>query len=226
MWRFLCALIIVVLGPCCGLAQLSVARSRLAAAAVGNKAIFAGGLDASGTPVATVDIYDANLGSWSTASLSVARSGRAAVGVGSKVLFAGGADNVTMSNAVDIYDANNGLWTTATLSVARNYLAGAGATGAGKSMFAGGLASTGYSNVVDIYDVNAGTWTTTTLSVARGDQQRRRLCRRPESHDAVSGHRRHLRCFQRHVDDGDAQRSASIPGRRSDLRQVDLCGRL
>ncbi len=80
-------------------AQLSVARSHLAATSVGNLAIFAGGLvyyyptgsvSPSSTESDVVDLYNSATGTWSTARLSVARYNLAATSVGNLAFFAGG----------------------------------------------------------------------------------------------------------------------------------------
>ena len=72
-------------------AQLSVARSYLAATSVGNIAIFAGGFPAGG-PSDAVDLFDITTGLWSTAQLSVVRQGLAATSVGNTAIFAGGIE--------------------------------------------------------------------------------------------------------------------------------------
>ncbi len=76
-------------------AQLSVARSNLAATSVGNVAIFAGGdipsvLMSHYNVSDAVDLYNSASGAWSTARLSVARSNLAATSVGNVAIFAGG----------------------------------------------------------------------------------------------------------------------------------------
>ena len=71
-------------------AQLSVARYLVAAASVGNLALFAGGWIADGDYSAVVDVYNGGTGAWSTAQLSEGREGLAAVSVGNVALFAGG----------------------------------------------------------------------------------------------------------------------------------------
>ena len=150
-------------------AKLSRARYRLAAATIGNKAIFAGGESDSGY-VADVDIYDDATGVWSTASLSAPRSWLAASAVGTKALFAGGEVPLVgydqAINVIDIFDASTNSWSTAKLSTARENLA---ATTVGtKVMFAGGRANKGEdASVVDIYDSASGNWTTAQLSQAR-----------------------------------------------------------
>ena len=74
-------------------AQLSLGRFRLAAASVGNVALFAGGAASGFSPYAVsnvVDVYNGAIGAWSTAQLSLARFGLAAASVGNLALFAGG----------------------------------------------------------------------------------------------------------------------------------------
>ncbi len=147
-------------------ATLSQPRLSLAATAVGSKAFFAGGADASYTTAsATVDIYDVATRQWSTAMLSQARSNLAATSVGSKAFFAGGRTIPSPSNRVDVYNTTTGEWTIMSLSQARSNLA---ATSSGtKAFFAGGYGAGGASNVVDIYDTTTGLWTTASLSEAR-----------------------------------------------------------
>ena len=63
-----------------GTASLSEPRSWLAAATIGDKAMFAGGLNFNNSlSSSTVDIYDAAAGSWTTARLSEPKIGRAHV---------------------------------------------------------------------------------------------------------------------------------------------------
>ncbi len=68
------------------IATLSQARSGLAAASVGSKVLFAGGINITATSN-VVDIYDDRTGLWSTTTLSQARSYLAAAVVGSKVTY-------------------------------------------------------------------------------------------------------------------------------------------
>jgi hypothetical protein len=69
-------------------AQLSLARTQLAATSVGKVAIFAGGADTSGQSN-VVDLYDSGTGRWSTAQLSQQRSLLSATSVGKVAIFAG-----------------------------------------------------------------------------------------------------------------------------------------
>ena len=154
-----------------GSAVLSQGRGSLAAAAAGNKILFAGGAIYNATYDVSdrVDIYDVPSGTWTTAQLSEARNGLAGAAAGNKILFAGGYGHngsfSSGSNTVDIYDVPSGTWTTAQLSEARGSLAGAAA--GNKILFAGGFGDNGISKTVDIYDVPSNTWTTAQLSEAR-----------------------------------------------------------
>ncbi len=155
-------------------ATLSEGRTWLAATTVGNKAIFGGGIISfDGNPFVhsdVVDIYDADTGTWSTASLSEPRGLLGAASVGDRAFFGGGGF-FPPTHRVDIYDpgANPGEeWSTASLSVSRERLV---ATALGdKVFFAGGYtleAIDGPSDVVDIYDASLDTWSTASLSVGR-----------------------------------------------------------
>ncbi len=150
-------------------ATLSEGRWGLAATTVGDKAIFAGGLwdyDISGNPISSdvVDIYDAQTGTWSTASLSQARFLLAGTSVGDKAFFAGGweAPYGWTSDVVDIYDAGTDTWITSRLPQSEYGLV---ATSVGsKALFAGGNI---LGDIVDIYAVDTEQWDTATLSVPR-----------------------------------------------------------
>ncbi|MBS1598594.1 MAG: IPT/TIG domain-containing protein [Bacteroidetes bacterium] len=155
--------------------QLSERRGYLAAAAMGNKIVFAGGLKAASPdalPTATVDIYDVLTDSWQTAQLSEARYNLTATAAGGKIFFAGGQTNSAIINSnyfsstVDIYDVSANTWSVAHLSTKRTMLA---ATAIGnKVLFGGGdEGSVSYSQTVDVYDTDTGTWTTAQLSSKR-----------------------------------------------------------
>lgn len=151
-------------------ATLSQVRSNLAAAALGNKVMFAGGNTnpAGLTNTSRIDIYDVATSQWSIAELSQARSLLAGAALGNKIVFAGGYTSGGLpSSRVDIYDITTGQWSTTELSEARFYMAAAAA--GNKIVFAGGYnaTATGYSNKVDIYDVSTGQWSTATLSESR-----------------------------------------------------------
>ena len=149
--------------PLWSTAQLSQARTELAAASLGSEAFFAGGATSSG-PSSVVDIYNTVSNTWSTANLSQARYDIAATSLGNEVFFAGGISSSGVSNVVDIYNTVSNTWTTAALSQARY---GLSATAVGNDViFASGLNGNADSNVVDIYNTVSNTWTTATLAVA------------------------------------------------------------
>ena len=153
--------------------NLSQWRLGTAAAAAGNKILFAGGIsvdynsDINGI-FSRVDIYDIITQVWTTAELSQARYNIAAVGAGNKIFFAGGmtATGAT-STRVDIYDVATNSWSTAELGEARENIAAA--SSGNKILFAGGESPgpAGVSSRIDIYDVSSNTWSTATLSERR-----------------------------------------------------------
>ena len=156
--------------------ELSVPRDGLAAAAIGNKILFAGGEAHSnqtgGSFSSRVYIYDISTGAWSTAELSEARTELYAAAAGNKILFAGGRNSNSasgQSKVVDIYDVSTGKWSTATLSEDRQGTAMA-AIG-NKILVAGGYSdkSGKYLSSVDVYDVATGTWDKLALDVAKMD---------------------------------------------------------
>lgn len=148
--------------------SLSVARWP-AAAAAGNKVVFAGGVNSYSAGNYTisdaVDIYDVVDHSWKTAKLSEKRAGITAISSGSKIFFAGGYNGVNESGNVDIYDAGSGEWKLAHLSVPRGSMAAA--VVGNKVIFAGGESQGEESKAVDIYDLESQKWSTASLSVAR-----------------------------------------------------------
>ena len=79
-----------------------MARERLAAASVGDFALFGGGWPTS----AVVDAYNTALTRSTPTALSVARYALAATSVGDFALFGGGWDGIATRNTVDAYDRN------------------------------------------------------------------------------------------------------------------------
>ncbi len=159
---------------------LSQARDGMAAANVGDKAIFAGGSTGMTTiehlptniPSNVVDIYVNTTGQWSNPTLSQPRFYIGATTVGNKALFAGGrttnVNSPSVSNLVDIYDNGTGQWSTAALSQARESISAV--TVGNMAIFAGGMSNGGgFSNAVDIYDDSTGLWSTSTLSQTETD---------------------------------------------------------
>jgi hypothetical protein len=96
---------------------LSQARTFLAAASVGDLAIFAGGTN--GNFLDTVDIYNSATATWSTAKLTQARAYLSATSVGTRAIFAGGRTSTGFSNVVDIFDSATAQWTSTTLTSPR-----------------------------------------------------------------------------------------------------------
>lgn len=152
---------------------LVAARGQLAAASVGNVALFVGGSNGVAT-VDTVDAYDGGTGTWTSTALSQARSSLAATTAGTRAYFGGGFVAAgTASDRIDVYDASLGgptdpaAWTTITLPTARYNVA---ATSLGNIvLFAGGVVpGAGATDAVDMLDVGTGHWDSSqVLSQAR-----------------------------------------------------------
>lgn len=149
-------------------ATLSVARTGIAVAVVGNKAFFAGGYSWLPTPIYynTVDVYNASTNTWSTATLSEARTNATPVVAGNLAFFAGGLGGSQYSDRVDIYDGSTGTWSTASISAAKSGMVAVVTNH--RVMFAGGGAL-GYTAPVEVYDRDNGTWSVENLSLARVD---------------------------------------------------------
>ena len=136
------------------------ARYHLAAATVGNIAIFAGGYNGQ-TTLDTVDVFNASVPEmWSLGPplQGGARQFLAAASIGTKVIFAGGLGD-TYSASVDIYDASTNEWELGPelQGGARYYLAAATTDTA--VIFAGGLLNDSmFASTVDIYDSLSDSW--------------------------------------------------------------------
>ena len=153
--------------------SLGKERFRMGVASAGNKIIFAGGVDRSGSESSFVDIYDISTNNWTTAAISLARENITAVANGNKIFFAGGGYWYgDYHSKVDIYDVVTNNWSATSLSEPKTLVAAA-AVG-NKVMFAGGYKTSGdeYPNniitTVDIYDLSTSSWSTAQLSEARG----------------------------------------------------------
>ena len=163
------------------MAPLSLARTEMGVADLGNKVFFAGGAipfrmgccdwGDDCTRSSRVDIYDASANTWTTAELSLARGNAVGASAGNKVLFGGGHTCFDVaSDAVDIYDAVTNSWSTTALSQQRLYNT---ATSIGnKIYFAGGYHNLGGDNWenasrIDIYDVSSNTWSISEMNQGR-----------------------------------------------------------
>jgi hypothetical protein len=150
-------------------ARLSAPRFNLAAAAVNDVAIIAGGENTE-TALSTVDFFDASSATWSVGHLSIARSLLAAASVPDSgiVAFAGGQDNnSTASSVVDIYSVSSNSWKSSHLSAARFGLA---ATTAANGCMYFGLGTDGGAvfDIIDVYCADTNSWSTALhASIAR-----------------------------------------------------------
>ncbi|QDU66173.1 Kelch repeat-containing protein [Engelhardtia mirabilis] len=140
--------------------SLSQARSLglHAAARVGHRAYFAGGVVSAFMPAimsSVVDVYDAQSDSWSTLTLVLPRDSISVAGVGGRVLFAGGLPaNAGGTDLVEIYDVGSESWLWPAQLSERRHEAARGVAH-GRAVFAGGspgpqVPATA-SDAVDIY---------------------------------------------------------------------------
>lgn len=150
---------------------LSVARGYLTGGGVGSYALFAGGEDINGDPIAVADAYNAALTRSTPAELSVAREIPASASVDSYVLFAGGRDDSSSrrSDAVDAYNTALTRSTPEDLSLGRTLLAGASV--GNYALFAGGVATGSAGRpTVDAYNASLTRSTPEALARERSNQ--------------------------------------------------------
>ena len=83
--------------------SLSVARSNMATATVGNYALFGGGGTDYPDYKSTVDAYNTSLTRSTPTALSVGRNALAAASIGNYALFGGGAVSTSPKDTVDVY---------------------------------------------------------------------------------------------------------------------------
>jgi hypothetical protein len=153
---------------------LSVARTAMAIAVVGDQVVFAGG-DGKRGGGGAVDIYHADTDQWSTARLSAPRDGIAVAIVGGKLVLAGGYDDAELkpSDAFDVYDPASGQWTAGRLAVPHDV--SAVAVVGNSALFAGGFSAprkggrTRPTDAVEVYDAGSGQWSIAHLSSPGSD---------------------------------------------------------
>jgi hypothetical protein len=159
--------------------KLSEGRNGIAATAVGEYVLFAGGLNITGSfPEQTgsvakfADVYNSRTGRWSRLSFSDARPDMVAATVGDMAIFAGGVhldrNGVSQpTDLVDFYDADSGTWSTGTLPVAATFTSIA-VVGT-KVLFSGDTAKRA-AGLVEMYDSVTRQWSTENLSGVRMGQ--------------------------------------------------------
>ena len=138
--------------------HLSIAGSDIAAASVGGKVLFAGGIgsDPGSNRENRIDIYDLSSKTWSTKALSESKEGtHAAITVGTKVYIVGGYNTgIGPLSLIDIYDEATNSWSVSSLKIPR---ADFGLVSVGNKLYAaGGWFSFGISCSIEVIDVSTG----------------------------------------------------------------------
>lgn len=153
-----------------------VPRYALAAGAVGNIAVFAGGVQSDGSSSGSVDVLDRSSGGYAFTTKSfTARGYLASATLANLILFAGGrtASSGTPTSIIETYSVSlgsNGDFTAASLnlSVARSQLAGVAVPAANVILFAGGYDGVSASNTIDMWNASSDLITQpTSLPTAR-----------------------------------------------------------
>lgn len=144
-------------------------RGDLAAATVGDYALFGGGClykDPLSTqePTAEMDSFNGSLTQGTPTDLRTARSELAAASIGSYALFAGGVRYTTREAVVDAYNTSLTRSAPTSLVAARSSLA---AASAGDHVLFGGGWGTTYSNIVDAYNADLTRSNPASLSLGR-----------------------------------------------------------
>lgn len=144
--------------------SLSVPRSFLTGAVAGNKILFAGGRSVeqyTGSPTyntfyKTVDIYDAQTLTSTTAALTEGRAYLCAVSAGNSAYFIGGRTQNGYSAKMDVYNSVTNSWQVVTMPRERGY--GGAALINNKIYIAGGKNNSGHIRIIDVYDIASGQW--------------------------------------------------------------------
>jgi N-acetylneuraminic acid mutarotase len=150
-------------------ASMTAVRSSQTATMLPNgKVLVTGGVDNTGYPIASAEIYDPVAGTWTpTGSMTVPRQSHTATLLpNGTVLVAGGiggtaASGVSIQTSAEIYDPVAGTWTaTGSMTSPRDYYT-ATLLPNGTVLAAGGDNANGQQASAEIYDPVAGLWTAT-----------------------------------------------------------------
>jgi N-acetylneuraminic acid mutarotase len=144
-------------------APMPTARWWPAAAVAGGKIYVAGGFDAAGTRLATLEVYDPASDQWTTgAPMPTARAGAAAASVGGRIYVIGGFGPAAFPSSalhtVEAFDPASGQWTArADMPTARGDL---GAVAVNGKIYAigGNPGHPGKVAAVEEYDPATDTW--------------------------------------------------------------------
>ena len=140
---------------------MPTARFALAASAVGDKVYVIGGM-ASGSYLATVEVYNTETNTWATGTpMPTTREAIAVSVIGSKIYVIGGQGTGGRLNTTEIYDTGTNTWTTgASMPTAK--VAPASSVVGSKIYVFGGNGPDGYLNTVEIYNTATNSWITGT----------------------------------------------------------------
>ncbi len=147
------------------LSPMPTARAAATVAVIGNALYVMGGRTAnspcSGPALATVERYDIDTDTWSTAApLPAARSDFAAVAVGGKIFVFGGCDGFLRLADVDVYDPVTDMWSTtpSDLPAGPRFVLQAGRIGNLVYVIGGGDATGAVTGRVEVYNTVKDTW--------------------------------------------------------------------
>ncbi len=144
--------------------SLATARAQHAATLLNDgRVLVAGGLDATGTPLASTEIYSPASGAWTAGPpMSTARElPSATLLADGRVLVAGGSNASGVLATTEIFDPVANSWTTAETMISPRVLHSATLLGDGRVLAAGGLSGAGTgtaSSSAELYNPTSNTW--------------------------------------------------------------------
>jgi N-acetylneuraminic acid mutarotase len=159
------------------LTPMPTARAAATVAVIGDALYVMGGRAANspcaGPALATVERYDIDTDTWSSAApLPAARSDFASVAVGGRIYVFGGCDGVARLSDVDVYDPVTDTWSTAPADLpgGPRFVLQAGRIGNLVYVIGGGNAAGAVTGLVEVYNVVKDTWSTgTPMPTPRGE---------------------------------------------------------
>jgi N-acetylneuraminic acid mutarotase len=146
-------------------ASMNTERSASASVIHNNLVYAAGGFDASGNGLSSIETYDSTSNTWTdfTSSLTNARGGLGVAVIGDKLYAFGGDDGTgTKTGVMEIHDFTSSTWSTGTsMGTARSHFGYSVEPETGRIYVFGGEGAGGtYLDSVEFYDPAADTWKT------------------------------------------------------------------